>query len=193
MTASSLFRSSASVSWIVGSAACLVVAVSACAWFVGIAPAQAAAAKVGVAELRLAQAEVALEKARRHRDEIQSACDALGGRASESPAPGRLDRRNERLAGLLRLAESVGLEVLRIDPGPPVSLESHGRVGIELEAVGGYADHHRFLGELHEQGPDLLARGFRLGRRGDGRLAAGYQLDWIVSLDSLQTQPGERP
>ncbi len=162
----------------------LVAAVSLGGWFGVLGPARAEASAAGSAGQRLEEARAAAAVAEARVAAVGTRRVALEARLAAGVEPGRIDRRNARLAGLLSLAEGEGLEVLRLDPKEPTPGAGFARVGIDLEAVGVYATHLAFLGGLDAGPEDLSVEAFRLTARGDGKLAGVYGLVWVVAPEA---------
>ncbi|BAM04966.1 type IV pilus inner membrane component PilO [Phycisphaera mikurensis] len=160
-------------------AGAIVAGSTGAAWLGLVAPARAAAASTQAAASRLAAAkaerhEVAVELAAARAEEAR-----LAERAAAGVVAGRSEERNARLAGLLDLAASGGLEVLRLDPGEPVRAGGWAEVAIELEARGSYAAHRAFLGRIQSGPRDLRSTSLSLRPEGGGLLGR-HLLTWSI-------------
>ena len=174
------------------------------AWYGVVAPARASAAAAAEGEARLAAAEREEAAADAGLAAARGRERALRAEVEAGVRPGSLERRNERLAGLLTLAEAAGLEVLRLDPSDPVPAGGHAEVHVDVEARGPYAAHRLFLGRLAEGPEDLSVRGFRLSGTppapaagaaggGDAVLGGRISLRWVVAAGGAAVEAGGRP
>ena len=169
----------------------VVLLVTGSAWFGVLSPAFGAATETATAEVRLHAARAAEAASAQRLKAAERRVATLAEVMADETEPGNFEHRNARLAGLLQVAESVGLEVLRIAPSDPVKREGYADVTIDLEVRGIYESHHRFLGSVLEGPADLSVTSFRLYGTPGGPLSAGYRLRWVVA-DAVSPQPIRR-
>ncbi|MEO1236929.1 MAG: type 4a pilus biogenesis protein PilO [Planctomycetota bacterium] len=93
---------------------------------------------------------------------------------------------NRRIARLIELAQSSGLEVLGLQPGEPLPARQYTRVPLGLEATASFAEHLAFLERLHTAFPDIRVVGLELDgepRDAAPRPRARIALMWFTELD----------
>ncbi len=95
---------------------------------------------------------------------------------------------NARLAELTHLAESEGLVVERVEPGPPVETPLAVRVPLRLGARGSSPAAIRFLARLKASFPDVAVEGFEVAGR-DGQADAALQFDCVWYADRASPLP----
>jgi Tfp pilus assembly protein PilO len=96
---------------------------------------------------------------------------------------------NRRIAALIESAQSLGLEVLQVQPGTVTPNEHFDLVELRLEAVGTFAQHLSILDALHKEYPDVSVIDLSLSsevRSANPRPTLNLKLAWFTRVDDPQ-------
>lgn len=91
---------------------------------------------------------------------------------------------NRRIAALIALAQGQSLEVMQLQPGKETEAEHYTLVSLQLQARASFADHLRYLEQLHTTFPDMSVLGLELNSRsheGNPRPTGDYSLVWFTA------------
>lgn len=156
-------------------------------------------APLGVREsLYAARVQAAAEEAQRTTalaGDIRSVNEQINGlrsRIAASPLTIRPpDALNERLAGLVALADECGLSVQDLKPGDGVRVRRYYVLPVHLAGQGRYPDTTRFLRLLHERLPDVGLRSFKLSATPDAGARCELDLRWYASPPAVTPAKAE--
>ncbi len=162
-------------------------------YYLGLAPAQRAAAAENADRETLASAKSALDAANL---QLSSATASLASIRSKVEASSTVLKPAsdlfERIQSITLNAQSHSLTVSEINPSALVPGKRFNRIPIHLSGVGTYADFSAFLRELHTANADLQVVSFKLlGRAEDAKNAPHFeaQLNWYTSAGAAKPVP----
>jgi Tfp pilus assembly protein PilO len=163
-------------------------------YYLGLAPAQRAAAAENADRETLASAKSALDTASL---QLSSATASLASIRSKVEASSTVLKPAsdlfERIQSITLNAQSHSLTVSEINPSALVTGKRFNRIPIHLSGVGTYADFSAFLRELHTTNADLQVVSFKLlGRAEDAKNAPHFeaQLNWYTSAGKPNAAAG---
>jgi Tfp pilus assembly protein PilO len=159
-------------------------------YYLGLAPAQRAAAAECADRETLAASKTELDAANLQLSSATASLASIRSRVEASstvlkPASDLF----ERIQSITLNAQSHSLRVSEINPSALVTGKRFNRIPIHLSGVGTYADFSAFLRELHTSNPDLQVVSFKLlGRAEDAKNAPHFeaQLNLYTSAGAVK-------
>jgi Tfp pilus assembly protein PilO len=168
-------------------AVALIVAGAFGTYWLGIAPAQRAAAAERANHEGLAVANDQLDEAMERLQNARSSLESLHGQVEANATvlrPG--SELFARIGEITQKAQARALTISGTSPSAPVVGKRYNRIPIHLSGVGSYANFAAFIEDLHRSYSDLQVLSFKLTDRADDPKAqAAFEADlsWYTSTD----------